>query len=77
MRRRLIENPMEFDFEELETFGKQMDTLEREQADFVREGVCDECGAYSVVAKVAGRLVCNTCSRTLNISERKSSSRKK
>jgi len=76
MKRRIIETPLEFDFDELEAFDKNLETLEREQADFVREGVCDECGAYSVVSKLAGRLVCNTCSKTVNISSRKTNSRK-
>ncbi|MEM4703286.1 MAG: hypothetical protein QXP53_02270 [Candidatus Pacearchaeota archaeon] len=66
MRKKIVENPLEFDFDELERFNKCLENLEgigvKEMA---REGVCDECGALSVVTKKRGRTLCCACSNNL------------
>ncbi len=65
MRRKFIESPFEFDFEDMERFGRQLETLETEQIELVKEGICDECGTYCIVSKSGKQQLCGSCRKTL------------
>ena len=66
MRKKFIGDPVQFEFDELERFSRYMENLEPEMKGHAREGVCDECGAYGVVSKYGGTLLCGSCRTRLN-----------
>ncbi|UCD20713.1 MAG: hypothetical protein JSW08_02980 [archaeon] len=63
MRRKYVEDPLQFDFEDMERFGERLDKMETTTTQLVREGVCDECGIYCLVYKQGKKQLCSACRR--------------
>ena len=40
--------------------------LKGEEREWVREGVCEECGAFDILSRVRNDFLCNSCMSHLN-----------
>ena len=52
-------------FEEVTRLAKWLTNLETAANRLIREGVCDECGAYDTVYNMGDYSVCSVCRKNL------------
>ena len=49
--------------------------LKGEEREWVREGVCEECGAFDILSRIRNTFLCNSCMNHLNGNNNKNNHR--